>query len=48
MHEGFQNKQFVNLKGVVPFFLKKTFADYLLSPMSFKMSMFFFLQSKRN
>jgi len=34
------------LKGVV--FLKKTFADNLLSPMSSKMSMSFFLQLKRN
>jgi len=29
-------------------FLKKTFADYLLTPMSSKMSTSFFLQSKRN
>jgi len=30
------------------FILKKTFADNLLTPMSSKMSMSFFLQSKRN
>jgi len=33
-------------KGVVHF--KKTFADNLLTPMSSKISTFFFLQSKRN
>jgi len=38
------------LKGVVHLKkkTKKTFADNLLTPMSFKMSMSFFLQSKRN
>jgi len=37
------------LKGVVHFKKKKkTFADNLLTPMSSKMSMSFFLQSKRN
>jgi len=35
------------IKGVVHF-LKKTFAGNLLTPMSSKMSMSFFLQSKRN
>jgi len=35
------------MKGVVHF-LKKTFADNLLTPMSSKMSTSFFLQSKRN
>jgi len=35
------------LKGVVHF-KKKTFADNLLTPISPKMSMSFFLQSKRN
>jgi len=35
------------LKGVVHF-KKKTFADNLLTSMSSKMSMSFFLQSKRN
>jgi len=35
-------------KGVVHFKKKKTFADNLLTPMSSKMSMSFFLQSKRN
>jgi len=37
----------ITFKGVVHF-LKKTFADNLLTPMSSKMSMSFFLQSKRN
>jgi len=38
------------LKGLVHFKkkIKKTFADNLLTPMSSKMSMSFFLQSKRN
>jgi len=36
------------VKGVVHFKKKKTFAHNLLTPMSFKMSMSFFLQSKRN
>jgi len=35
------------VKGVVHFF-KKTFADNLLTPMSSKISMSFFLHSKRN
>jgi len=35
------------IKGVVHF-KKKTFADNLLTPVSSKMSMSFFLQSKRN
>jgi len=38
----------INVKGVVHFYKKKTFADNLLSPMPSKMSMSFFLQSKRN
>jgi len=40
--------QIANLKGVVHFKKKKTFADNLLTPMSSKMSMSFFLQLKRN
>jgi len=36
------------VKGVVHFKKKKTFADNLLTPMSSKISMSFFLQSKRN
>jgi len=37
----------ISIKGVVHF-LKKTFVDNLLTPMPSKMSMSFFLQSKRN
>jgi len=37
-----------NIKAVVNFVKKKTFADNLLTPMSSKMSVSFFLQSKRN
>jgi len=37
----------IYIKGEVHF-KKKTFADNLLTPMSSKMSMSFFLQSKRN
>jgi len=36
------------LKGVVHLKKKKTFADNLLTPMSSKISMSFFLQSERN
>jgi len=36
------------VKGVVHFKKKKTFADNLPTPMSSKMSMSFYLQSKRN
>jgi len=39
---------FTSLKRKIDHFLKKTFADNLLTPMSSKMSMSFFLQSKRN
>jgi len=39
---------FMLVKGVVNFFFLKTFADNLLTPMSSKMSMSFYLQSKRN
>jgi len=38
----------VTMKGVVHFKKKKMYADNLLTPMSSKMSISFFLQSKRN
>jgi len=41
------NERVLYVKGVVHF-QKKIFADNLLTPMSFKMSISFFLQSKRN
>jgi len=45
---GLGNCKLSFLKGAVHFKKKKTFADYLLTPMSSKMSTSFFLQLKRN